>query len=106
MSMHCGVFYPMIQHIILPQIGLAQDKIKNNGIQGDHSVLETPYRETNVFGSHGPQYNATSDLFGPGETKNSAIPGDHCILKTPYRETTVFGCHDPRYYTTLDWLGP
>ena len=42
---------PMIQNIILPQIGLAQDKIKNNARQGDHCVLETPYRECIYEGS-------------------------------------------------------
>ena len=42
------------QQIILPQIGLAQNQIKNNAIQEDPCVLETPYRETTVFGSHDP----------------------------------------------------
>ena len=42
----------IIQNIILPQIGLAQNKIKNNAIQGDNCVLETSYRETIMFGSH------------------------------------------------------
>ena len=45
---------PMVQHIILLQIGLAQDKIKNNAMQGGSCVFETPYWETIVFGSHEP----------------------------------------------------
>ena len=71
---------PMIQHIILPQIDLAQDKIENNAIQGDHCVLKTPYRETTVFGSNDPQYYITSDWLGPGTDQQL----------TPYIETTVF----------------
>ena len=51
--------YPMIKNLILPEVGLAQDKMKNNAIQGDDCVLETPYRETTVFGSHEQKYEAT-----------------------------------------------
>ena len=47
---------PMIQHIILHQIGLPQEKSFKHAIQGDHCVLETPYRETTVFGSHDPTH--------------------------------------------------
>ena len=66
----------MIEHIILPQIGFAQDKIKNNAIQGDHCVLETPYRETIVFGSHNQKDYAASDWLGPGQDPKSRVD-DH-----------------------------
>ena len=69
----------MIQNIILPQIGLPQEKNKH-AIQGDHCVWETPYRETIVFRSNDPKYDTTSDWLVP-ETN----------LKTPYREPPVFG---------------
>ena len=47
---------PMIQNIILPQIGLPQDKYLKHATQRDHCVWETPYRETTVFGSHDPNH--------------------------------------------------
>ena len=40
---------PMIKHIILPQVGSAQNKNKHNAIQGAHCVLETPDRGPTVF---------------------------------------------------------
>ena len=43
---------PMIRNIILPQIGLAQDQIKNHAIREGHCILETPYKGPTVFGSH------------------------------------------------------
>ena len=88
MSMHC-FFYPVIQHIILPQIGSAHDNIKQNGIQGDHCVLDTPYRETTVFGPHDPKYDTTSDWLVPTQKQTKHIQGDHCVLETPYKETTI-----------------
>ena len=72
---------PMIQNIILPQIGLPQDKYLRNAIQGDHCVWETPYRDTTVCRSHDQKYYTTSDWLAP-EKHNENMP---------YRETTVFG---------------
>ena len=97
---------PMIQNMKLPQIGLAQDvvlvakkhaerplccmiqqsillqigvaKKQNNAIQSDRCVLETPCRETTVFGSHDQKYETTSDSLNQGTNI------------TPYRKTTVF----------------
>ena len=60
---------PMIQNMILPQTGLAHDKTNNNAIQGEHCVLETPYRETIVFGFNDSEYYTTSDWLGPGQNE-------------------------------------
>ena len=84
------LFDPMIQNIILPQIGLPQEEYSKHAIQGDHCVWETPYRETIVFQSHDPKYYATSDWLAPGKILKTchsgrplclgnAIQGDHCI---------------------------
>ena len=70
----------MIQHIILPQIGLAQDKYFKTTIQGAHCMLETPYTGPTMFGSHDPTYYTTSDWLGTGQNE-----------RTPYRKPTVFG---------------
>ena len=50
------LFDPVVQHIVLPQIGLPQNKYFKHAIQGDHCVWETPYRETTVFGSNDPNH--------------------------------------------------
>ena len=65
--MFCGPLYldSMIQHIILPQIGLGHVKIQNNATQGGNIALEAQYRKTIVFGPHEPKYVTTSDWFGP-----------------------------------------
>ena len=80
----------MIQNIILPEIVLAQDFVvytqKENVMQGGKCIVETPYRDTTVFGSHDPKYYTASDWLGPGTT-NDAIQGAHCVLETPYRKT-------------------
>ena len=70
---------PMIQNMMLPQIGLAKDKIINNTIQGANCILETLYKEPTVVGPHDPRYYTTSDLLDPTKIKI-----------TPYRTPTVF----------------
>ena len=81
---------PMIQNSILPQIGLAQENIKNKAIQKTNCVLETPYRGPIVFGSHDPKYHSTSDWLGPGK-------------QMPYKEATVFW---KRHTGNPVWLDP
>ena len=46
---------PVIQNMIIPQIGWPQEIYLQNAIHGDHCVLEPPYRETIVFRSHDPK---------------------------------------------------
>ena len=81
---------PMIQHIILRQIGLRHEQYFKHAIQGDHYVWETPYRETTVFRSHDSTYYTTLDWLGPKQTfqtwhtgrplcLRNAIHGDHCV---------------------------
>ena len=62
MSMHSVVLFdPMIFNIILPQIGLPQEKYFKHAIQGDNCVWEMQYRETTVFLPHDPKYYTSSD---------------------------------------------
>ena len=47
MSMHCDIFDTMNKNIVLPQIGLVQEK--KTAIQGSYCIAERPYREATVF---------------------------------------------------------
>ena len=70
----------MTQNLIIPQIGLAQDEITNNAVQGGICVLEMSYRGTIVFWTHDLKYYTTSDWLGQG----------HIYWKrTPSRKATV-----------------
>ena len=77
----------MIQNIMLPQMGVAQNK---KAIQGDHCVLETPHREITVFE---PMIkNIILPRIGLPRNRlqtKTAIQEDHCVLKTPCRGTVV-----------------
>ena len=50
---------PMMQKIILPQIGLLQETYSKHAIQGDNCIRETPYRETTVFNCLGNAHDPT-----------------------------------------------
>ena len=60
---------------------------KLNAMQEDHFVLETPHRETTVFGSHDLKYYTTSDWLGQGGALKQHIKtcGDHCDVEMSYR---------------------
>ena len=101
---HCSD--PMIQNIILPQIGLPHKKYLKHAIQGDHCVWER--HAGRPLCSDPMIQNIVLPQIGLPQEKyiKHAIQGDHCVWETPFKETTVFRSHDPKSYTTSDWLAP
>ena len=88
MSMHC-VWDPMIQNIILRQIGLAHDKIQNNAIQETNCVFETPYKGPSVFGSHEQNMILPQIGLAQDKIKKNTPYRKPSVLEMSYRETTV-----------------
>ena len=89
----------MIQNMILPQIGLAQEQ---NAIQGAFCALVTPYSGPIVVGSHDPKYDTTTDWLGQEKNTNHATQGPTVFWK---RHTRSRLCSDPMiqilYYLRL-----
>ena len=83
---------PMIQNIILPQIGLSQKQIKN-AIQGINCIWETTYMETTVFtDDHGRPQQKNKKTIG------SRLPpaGSKFPLRSPSKNHVEY---DPRSMT-------
>ena len=95
----------MVQHIILPQIGL-------------HSRMQwkTLWRETAIFWK---PMKKDHDVLIPWSKILYYLRSDWTrkwiwkrykrrpwCFGSPCRQTTVFWYHGPRYYTTSDWLRP